>query len=119
MWNDCGQGTIACIADGIRTLASIWQAAVGKDATWLANEPKIVGETDLMPIYEDLAFLPSLHLGNYTQAMIPGSDAPASGRPRASASPASKPPASRRQPGRKPAVRPAAKPTRKRVKAPA
>jgi hypothetical protein len=112
MWNDCGQGTITCIADGIRTLASIWQAAVGKDAIWLANEPKIVGETDLMPIYENPGFLPSLHLGNYTQAMIPGSDAPGSGGPPASAMAAGK-----RPPSRKPAVRAAAKPARKRVKA--
>ena len=60
MWNDCGQGTITCIADGIRTLASIWQAAAGKDATWLASEGMVDGEKDLMPVYEDLAFLPSL-----------------------------------------------------------
>ena len=77
MWNDCGQGTITCIADGIRTLASIWQAAAGKDATWLAGVGKMDGANELMPVYEDLNFLPSLHLGNYTQAMIPGSDAPA------------------------------------------
>ena len=112
MWNDCGQGTITCIADGIRTLASIWQAAVGKDATWLANEPKIVGETDLMPIYENPGFLPSLHLGNYTQAMIPGSDAPGPSGPQVSALPAGKRPASRKR-----AVRSAAKRTSKRVKA--
>lgn len=91
MWNDCGQGTIACIADGIRTLASIWQAAVGKDASWLAGQPKLVGETDLMPIYEDLSFLSSLHLANFTQAMIPGSDAPVSSSGPSSTKPAGRP----------------------------
>lgn len=76
MWKDCGQGTISCIADGIRTLASLWQAAVGEDASWLTG--KLDGEKDLRPVYENTGFLPSFHLEHYIQAMIPGSDAPAS-----------------------------------------
>jgi hypothetical protein len=113
MWDACGQGTITCIADGIRTLASIWQAAVGKSTTWLAEEGKMDGTNDLMPIYEDLGFLPSLHLGNYTQNMIPGSDAPASSARQASTRPAG----NRRPSRRKPVARTAAKQTKKKVRA--
>jgi hypothetical protein len=111
MWDACGQGTITCIADGIRTLASIWQAAVGKSTTWLAEEGKMDGTNHLMPIYEDLGFLPSLHLGNYTQNMIPGSDAPASSARQASTRPAGNRPAKR-----KPVARAAAKRTKKKVR---
>jgi hypothetical protein len=74
MWDDCGEGTISCIADGVRTLASIWQSAVGEDTSWLTGT--FNGEKDLRKIYENTSFLPSLHLANYTQALIPGSDAP-------------------------------------------
>ncbi len=81
MWKDCGQGTITCIADGIRTLASLWQAAVGEDASWLTD--KLDGEQDLRPVYEATDFLPSLHLEHYTQAMIPGSDANGASAPAA------------------------------------
>ena len=55
MWNDCGQGTITCIADGIRILLQSGRQP-WKDATWLANEPKVDGEKDLMPVYEILLF---------------------------------------------------------------
>ena len=53
-----------------RVITCTW----GKDASWLTGN--LDGEKDLRPVYEATKFLPSFHLEHYTQAMIPGSDAP-------------------------------------------
>jgi len=80
LWDACGQATIAVIAAGAVTLGAIWEAAWeagGKpDSTdWLTETYD--GTKDLMPIYEDKAFLHSLHLQYLGKADLPGSDAPA------------------------------------------
>jgi hypothetical protein len=79
LWDNCGQATIEVIAAGAVTLAAIWQAAwtasgASSGTTWLTKTYD--GAKDLQPIYEDLAFLRSLHLQYLGQADLPGSDAP-------------------------------------------
>ena len=70
MWADCGDGTIRCIAEGIRVLASIWEAAFAsatdKGAFQGAQDPG-----HLMSRYEDRSFLPSRHLPDFTQGDLP------------------------------------------------
>jgi hypothetical protein len=79
LWDNCGEATIEVIAAGAVTLAAIWQAvwtiAKAKDTTpWLAKVYD--GTTNLMPVYEQKDFLPSLHLQYLGQSELPGSDAP-------------------------------------------
>ncbi len=88
LWDHCGQATIEVIAAGAVTLGTIWQAAwtlAGKPDTtpWLATAYD--GTKDLMPVYEDKKFLPSLHLQYLGKADLPGSDAPATPAPPPSA----------------------------------
>jgi len=79
LWADCGAGTIQCIADGIRVLASIWEAAfasaVDKEAFQGAQN-----SDDLIPAYEDRSFLPSRHLPDFTAADLPRAVAAAARR---------------------------------------
>ena len=80
LWDACGEATIQVIAAGAVTLGAIWEAAWdlgGKpDSTgWLGASYD--GKKDLMPVYEDKAFLPSLHLKYLGKTDLPGSDAPA------------------------------------------
>jgi hypothetical protein len=79
LWQHCGQATIEVIAAGAVTLGAIWEAAWKlsrsvEGSKWLTRT--FDGTTDLMPLYEDRAFLRSLHLGYLGQADLPGSDAP-------------------------------------------
>jgi hypothetical protein len=79
LWNACGEQTIEVIAAGAATLAAIWQAAwdlsgASAQAAWLKK--KFNGTKDLMPVYEDLSFLRSIHLNYMGQGDLPGSDAP-------------------------------------------
>jgi len=79
MWADCGIGTIQCIADGIRVLASIWEAAFAA----ATNKIAFAGtqdDQDLMPVYEARTFLPSLHLPAFTAADLPRGRAAATAR---------------------------------------
>lgn len=79
LWQNCGEATIEVIAAGAVTLGAIWQAAwrlsgAAKDAEWLTKA--FNGPKELMPIYQNKEFLPSLHLPYLGQADLPGSDAP-------------------------------------------
>jgi hypothetical protein len=90
LWADCGTGTIQCIADGIRVLASLWEAAFAS----AADKSPFEGaqkSADLMAVYEDQKFLPSLHLSGFTAADLPQGRTNGAGRrngtsPRAPAS---------------------------------
>jgi hypothetical protein len=67
------------IAAGAVSLAVIWEAAwtasgASNKTGWLTTIYDGAGE--LMPIYEDKSFLPSLHLPYLGQTDLPGSDAP-------------------------------------------
>lgn len=79
LWAQCGEATIEVIAAGAVTLGAIWQAAwelsgTVKNRAWLSTA--FDGSKDLMPIYEDTGFLPSLHLAYLGQGDLPGSSAP-------------------------------------------
>lgn len=79
LWDNCGQATIEVIAAGAVTLGAIWQAAwtlsgASSGTTWLSKT--FDGTNELMPVYEDLEFLRSLHLAYLGQDDLPGSDAP-------------------------------------------
>jgi hypothetical protein len=81
LWDQCGQQTIEVIAAGAVTLGALWQAAFTLAGTpdsdpWLSATYD--GAKDLMPIYEDNTFLPSLHLAYLGKTDLPGSDAPSS-----------------------------------------
>lgn len=75
LWQACGQPTIEVIAAGAVTLAALWDAAGAGAAAGWRNLPAFAKE-DLMKIYEDPKFLPSLHLQYLGQSELPGSDAP-------------------------------------------
>jgi hypothetical protein len=79
LWENCGEATIEVIAAGAVTLGAIWEGAWklsggAENAAWLTKT--FDGTHDLMPIYEDKEFLPSLHLQYLGKADLPGSDAP-------------------------------------------
>jgi len=79
LWDNCGEATIEVIAAGAVTLAAIWQAAwnisgASGGTSWLSKT--FDGTTQLMPVYEDKGFLPSLHLPYLGKDDLPGSDAP-------------------------------------------
>lgn len=79
LWEKCGEQTVEIIAAGAVTLGAIWAAAwklsgASDDSPWL--DTHFDGTSDLMPIYEDKAFLRSLHLAYLGQDDLPGSDAP-------------------------------------------
>ncbi len=101
LWDNCGEPTIVVIAAGAVTLAALWEAAwqLGKshgDAPWLSTAYD--GAADLQPIYEDTAFLRSLHLAYLGQADLPGSNAPTNPLP----PPAKHPPSAADDRGHKP-----------------
>jgi hypothetical protein len=75
LWADCGEGTIRCIADGIRVLAAIWDAAfeAAKDKSLFAGAQD---QAELRDVYSDKAFLPSKHLDELTEDDIPGARPP-------------------------------------------
>jgi hypothetical protein len=70
MWTDCGEGTIACIADGIRVLASLWEAAFQSASRKNAFQGKQEQDT-LRKLYSDTKFLPSKHIEKLTPQDVP------------------------------------------------
>lgn len=84
LWDQFGEQTVICIADGTRTLAMIWDAAY--EAAKKPAYSGVVGQADLKKIYEDKSFLPSLHLAHQKASSYP-LPAPA----RAKAAPKAKP----------------------------
>jgi hypothetical protein len=74
MWADCGQGTISCIADGIRVLASMWESAFGA-ATDKEAFAGAIDSAKLRATYSDKTFLPSRLLSQFTEADLPGASA--------------------------------------------
>jgi hypothetical protein len=80
LWENCKEQTLEVIAAGAVTLGAMWEAAwklsgASQDSAWLTKV--FDGAKDLMPIYEDQNFLPSLHLAYLGRDDLPGSDAPA------------------------------------------
>jgi hypothetical protein len=80
LWENCKAQTLEVIAAGAVTLGAMWEAAwklsgASQDSAWLTKV--FDGAKDLMPIYEDQNFLPSLHLAYLGRDDLPGSDAPA------------------------------------------
>jgi hypothetical protein len=69
LWEQLGPETVACIADGARTLAMLWDSAYAA-----AKSPAFSGavsQAALRKIYENKKFLPSLHLANLDAADYP------------------------------------------------
>ncbi|HKF59251.1 MAG TPA: S1/P1 Nuclease [Blastocatellia bacterium] len=62
LWNQLADQTVACIADGARTLAMIWNSAYAASGG-PAFSGTITGNK-LRGVYEKQNFLPSLHLAN-------------------------------------------------------
>jgi hypothetical protein len=62
LWTALGDDTIACLADGARTLAMLWESAY-RQGTAAAFE-NAVAEPSLKKTYERKTFLGSLHLAN-------------------------------------------------------
>ena len=63
LWEKLGKATVACIADGTRSLAAIWEGAYAA-----AGAPSFAGEIArpaLKKIYEAKTFLPSLHMAHF------------------------------------------------------
>ena len=62
LWSALGNDTIACLADGARTLAMLWESAYRQgNAVAFKNA---VAESSLKKTYEGKKFLDSLHLAN-------------------------------------------------------
>ena len=68
LWAALANDTVACIADGVRTLAVLWDAAYAAGGKVFQGS---ISQKDLRKIYEDHDFLPSLHLANLTPADYP------------------------------------------------
>jgi len=62
LWNALGDETIACLADGARTLAMLWESAYRQGSA--AAFRNAVSESSLAKTYEGKQFLASLHLTN-------------------------------------------------------
>jgi hypothetical protein len=81
MWDRFGEATLACLADGARTLAHLWEAAY---ATGRKRFRGAVSREVLKRLYDDPAHLVSLHLANLPKAAYVAPCAPAAaGAPRA------------------------------------
>jgi hypothetical protein len=76
LWTAFADETVACIADGTRTLAMLWDAAYATAGSDFKGE---ILQADLKVIYEKASFLPSLHLANLTASdyPVPGDSASA------------------------------------------
>ncbi len=70
MWHDLGTGTCACIADGIRVLASIWESAF-QSASDTSAFTGAITQNKLQTIYEKKDFVGSRHLEQFTPADLP------------------------------------------------
>ena len=62
LWTALGDDTIACLADGARTLAMLWASAYRQGSA--AAFKNAVAESSLKKTYERKKFLESLHLAN-------------------------------------------------------
>lgn len=64
LWEQFGDATIRTMADGSRVLARIWEAAwkKGSGSQVPASKMKRIPEQDLIDLYEDTGFVPSLNL---------------------------------------------------------
>lgn len=103
LWQSFADQTIACIADGTRTLAMLWDSAYRA-----ANGPAFSGEVaqgDLRKIYEPKTFLPSLHLANLNPKNYPIPGAKGGAQNPAKAAPAKKAPKKKAPKKRKAAKR--------------
>ena len=69
LWNALGDETIACLADGARTLAMLWQSAYRQGSA--AAFKNAVTESSLKKTYEARKFLESLHLANHDPSEYP------------------------------------------------
>jgi hypothetical protein len=72
LWDKFGQATIGTIADGARTLATIWEGAwtQGKGTTRIpTNKLTPINLNDLQALYEDDQFVPSLDLDSIGTAL--------------------------------------------------
>jgi hypothetical protein len=63
-WKDLSQRTIDCMADGCVRLAALWQSAwdEGQDSQIKLTSLKKFSEDDLMDLYNDPSFVPSMSL---------------------------------------------------------
>ena len=66
MWETFGTRTVKCMARGTRYLAKIWEGAwgIGKAKTKI-GKGSILQESDLMRLYNDPKFVPSVRLDQY------------------------------------------------------
>lgn len=78
LWTSCGQATIEVIAAGAALLAVLWEAAwtaSGKNPSSLTASA--IAQAEIQKLYEDLTFLPSLHLRKLPPEELPGDPATA------------------------------------------
>jgi len=70
MWDDFGERTVECMARGTRYLGKLWQGAwtVGKGSTKIGEGSKRK-EADLMKLYNDPGFVPSVRLDKYSKIL--------------------------------------------------
>jgi hypothetical protein len=71
MWNDLGPKTAACMQDGARALARVWEAAyraglAAKANGWAAPTATTFKPADLSALYQQKTFLPSYTLQQIT-----------------------------------------------------
>ena len=75
MWTDLGEPTIACIADGCRTLAGIW-SSIWAEAGAPAPPPQLLDGDRLRARYLDRDFARSLFLEELARELQPWAAAP-------------------------------------------
>ncbi len=66
VWRDCGAGTVQCVADGIRVLASFWEAAFSCWPEGVEIPAEALDPDDLRALYTDRLFLESKALEKLT-----------------------------------------------------
>jgi len=71
LWEDCGTGTIQCIADGIRVLASLWESAFENAAGGGAKFKGKRKHATLQKLYEEPTFLESKLIEDLTKTDLP------------------------------------------------
>jgi hypothetical protein len=71
LWAAFKAPTVKVIADGIRTLAAVWQGAweAGGGPALSANKLKLADTGDLIELYEDTGFIESLVLADIGEAL--------------------------------------------------
>ncbi len=68
LWRDCGAGTVKCVADGIRVLASFWEAAFTRWPKGAEIPSEALDPDDLKALYSNTRFLESKSLEKLTAA---------------------------------------------------